>query len=94
MLLDVHHLGPSHNTWFTARFGPHDGDYMYHCHNIVHEDSSMMVAFRTGGESPDAPEKWDPSVGAGAHPVSPLCRSTHHVTLYHLATALLSQLLS
>lgn len=36
-ITDVHHLGPGHNIWFIARYGPHDGDYMYHCvSNGVH----------------------------------------------------------
>jgi Multicopper oxidase len=28
-----------------ARFGPHLGEYMMHCHNGVHEDDEMMRAF-------------------------------------------------
>lgn len=28
-----------------ARFGPHLGEYMLHCHNGVHEDHEMMRAF-------------------------------------------------
>jgi hypothetical protein len=28
------------------RFGPHKGDYMYHCHNLRHEDNQMIRAFR------------------------------------------------
>ena len=28
-----------------ARFGPHLGEYMFHCHNAVHEDHEMMRAF-------------------------------------------------
>jgi spore coat protein A, manganese oxidase len=37
-----------------ARFGPHRGKYMIHCHNIVHEDHDMMTQFEvgTGGSSP------------------------------------------
>lgn len=28
-----------------ARFGPHAGRYVLHCHNLVHEDHSMMTTF-------------------------------------------------
>jgi FtsP/CotA-like multicopper oxidase with cupredoxin domain len=31
-----------------ARFGPHRGKYMIHCHNIVHEDHDMMTQFEVG----------------------------------------------
>ena len=31
-----------------ARFGPHLGEYMMHCHNAVHEDHEMMRAFMVG----------------------------------------------
>jgi FtsP/CotA-like multicopper oxidase with cupredoxin domain len=31
-----------------ARFGPHLGEYMFHCHNAVHEDHEMMRAFMVG----------------------------------------------
>jgi FtsP/CotA-like multicopper oxidase with cupredoxin domain len=31
-----------------ARFGPHLGEYMFHCHNGVHEDHEMMRAFMVG----------------------------------------------
>lgn len=37
-----------------ARFGPHKGKYMMHCHNLVHEDHDMMNQFEvgTGGSHP------------------------------------------
>ena len=28
-----------------ARFAPHAGVYVLHCHNLVHEDHSMMTQF-------------------------------------------------
>lgn len=31
-----------------ARFGPHRGKYMMHCHNLVHEDHDMMNQFEVG----------------------------------------------
>ena len=30
---------------FAARYGPHLGNYMMHCHNVVHEDHDMLRAF-------------------------------------------------
>ncbi len=36
------------------RFGPHEGRYMVHCHNLPHEDHDMMSQFRVGrAVSPD-----------------------------------------
>ncbi|KAF8469533.1 Cupredoxin [Kalaharituber pfeilii] len=31
-----------------ARFHPWTGQYMFHCHNLVHEDGDMMAAFDVG----------------------------------------------
>jgi hypothetical protein len=31
--------------YVVARFGAHKGDYMFHCHNLIHEDNDMMRAF-------------------------------------------------
>ena len=41
---DVIHLGPGETIYMLARFGPHKGDYMFHCHNLVHEDHLMIRA--------------------------------------------------
>jgi len=41
---DVFYLGPSNEVWVLARFGAHKGDYMFHCHNLIHEDNDMMRA--------------------------------------------------
>ena len=43
---DVFYLGPSEVIYVLARFGPHKGDYMFHCHNLIHEDNDMMRAMR------------------------------------------------
>lgn len=43
---DVFYLGPSEIVYVLARFGPHKGDYMFHCHNLIHEDNDMMRAMR------------------------------------------------
>jgi FtsP/CotA-like multicopper oxidase with cupredoxin domain len=42
---DVFYLGPGTDVYVVARFGPHKGDYMFHCHNLIHEDNDMMRAF-------------------------------------------------
>jgi FtsP/CotA-like multicopper oxidase with cupredoxin domain len=41
---DVFYLGPSEVVYAIARFGAHKGDYMFHCHNLIHEDNDMMRA--------------------------------------------------
>jgi len=43
---DVFYLGPSEVIYVVARFGAHKGDYMFHCHNLIHEDNDMMRAMR------------------------------------------------
>eukprot|EP00877_Chromochloris_zofingiensis_P011113 jgi/Chrzof1/6255/Cz17g17180.t1 len=43
---DVVYLGPSQDIFVVARFGAHRGDFMFHCHNLVHEDNDMMRAMR------------------------------------------------
>lgn len=43
---DVMYLGPSNTLWMIARYGAHKGDYMFHCHNLRHEDNDMMRAYR------------------------------------------------
>jgi spore coat protein A len=37
------------------KFGPHEGRYMIHCHNLVHEDHDMMSQFRVGPKRDDDP---------------------------------------
>ena len=54
-------LGPKDTTYVAegetvrtvARFGPQQGRYMIHCHNLVHEDHDMMVQFQVGTGGPD-----------------------------------------
>jgi spore coat protein A, manganese oxidase len=36
-----------------GRFGPHEGKYMMHCHNLVHEDHDMMTQFEVGTQGCD-----------------------------------------
>ena len=45
---DVVNLGPGNDIWVLTLWGPNDGDYMFHCHNLVHEDTDMMLAAGVG----------------------------------------------
>jgi FtsP/CotA-like multicopper oxidase with cupredoxin domain len=56
---DVFHIGEFEKVRIIAKFGTREGNYiqgkfMMHCHNLVHEDHSMMTQFEVGkkGESP------------------------------------------
>ncbi|KAK5110926.1 hypothetical protein LTR62_005464 [Meristemomyces frigidus] len=44
-LKDVVLLEPGETVRVLAYFGPENGVYMFHCHNLVHEDNTMMDAF-------------------------------------------------
>jgi FtsP/CotA-like multicopper oxidase with cupredoxin domain len=58
-----------------ARFAPHRGKYMMHCHNIVHEDHDMMTQFEVGknGSSPlSDPAKPLPAPALGSTTPPPL----------------------
>lgn len=45
---DVVYVGEDDNIRVIARFGPHQGKYIMHCHNTVHEDHDMMTQFQVG----------------------------------------------
>jgi spore coat protein A, manganese oxidase len=47
---DVVYVGEGETVRVVAKFGPHEGRYMIHCHNLVHEDHDMMSQFRIGRE--------------------------------------------
>ena len=38
-------VGEASTVRIAARFAPHTGRYVLHCHNLVHEDHSMMTQF-------------------------------------------------
>jgi spore coat protein A, manganese oxidase len=62
---DVVYVGENEKVDLVMRFGPHQGRYMVHCHNLPHEDHSMMFQFRVGlGE--DDPDPCDPMTAAMA----------------------------
>ncbi|KAK7914450.1 hypothetical protein PG985_012153 [Apiospora marii] len=44
-LKDVVWLGPNEEVVVEANYAPWDGLYMFHCHNLIHEDHEMMAAF-------------------------------------------------
>lgn len=54
---DVFHVGEFETLRVIAKFGTRDGKYiqgkfMMHCHNLVHEDHSMMTLFEVGKDGP------------------------------------------
>lgn len=44
-LKDVVWLNTGETVRVEAQYGPWAGEYMFHCHNLVHEDHEMMAAF-------------------------------------------------
>lgn len=44
-LKDVVWLGPGETVTVEAHYAPWDGVYMFHCHNLIHEDHEMMAVF-------------------------------------------------
>jgi len=64
---DVAYVGENETVRVVAKFGPHEGRYMIHCHNLVHEDHDMMHQFRVGKDKgnypgdPNDPIKSDPA---------------------------------
>src|SRR3712207_6985992 len=52
-------FGENEKVRVIARFGPQQGRYMMHCHNLVHEDHDMMTHFDVGptGEDPSRSEE-------------------------------------
>jgi spore coat protein A, manganese oxidase len=50
---DVAYVGENETVRVIAKFGPQEGRYMIHCHNLVHEDHDMMVQFQVGDNRDD-----------------------------------------
>jgi spore coat protein A, manganese oxidase len=50
---DTVYLGEGETIRVIAKFGPQQGKYMMHCHNTVHEDHDMMIAFQVGDGGAD-----------------------------------------
>jgi FtsP/CotA-like multicopper oxidase with cupredoxin domain len=57
---DVMYVGENETVRVLAKFGPHRGRYMVHCHNLPHEDHDMMVQFGVG---------WRPGTADRNHPI-------------------------
>ncbi|MFI7493783.1 multicopper oxidase family protein [Kocuria sp. M4R2S49] len=62
---DVVYVGEGETVRLLMKFGPHQGRYMIHCHNLSHEDHDMMVQFRVGLQEGE-PDPWDPMTAAPA----------------------------
>jgi FtsP/CotA-like multicopper oxidase with cupredoxin domain len=60
---DVAYVGENETVRVLARYGPHRGRYMIHCHNLVHEDHDMMHQFGVGWR-PGEPDPNDPIIAA------------------------------
>jgi FtsP/CotA-like multicopper oxidase with cupredoxin domain len=52
---DVVYVGEGETARVVMKFGPHEGKYMIHCHNLVHEDHDMMTQFRVGPKKDNDP---------------------------------------
>jgi spore coat protein A len=63
---DVVYVGEGETVRVVAKFGPHEGRYMIHCHNLVHEDHDMMSQYRIGPLRTDDPNH--PISAAPAYP--------------------------
>ena len=50
---DVAYVGENETVRVIIKFGPQEGRYMIHCHNLVHEDHDMMTQFEAGEGGPD-----------------------------------------
>jgi FtsP/CotA-like multicopper oxidase with cupredoxin domain len=64
---DTVYVGEGETVQVIAKFGPHRGRYMIHCHNLPHEDHDMMHQFRVGLNPGDA----DPNDPITADPPVP-----------------------
>ncbi|MDX6375789.1 MAG: hypothetical protein QOE98_92, partial [Gaiellaceae bacterium] len=59
---DVVYVGENEVVRVIMRFEHHEGKYMMHCHNLVHEDHDMMTQFQVG-DTPRALDVNDPIKG-------------------------------
>jgi len=62
---DVAYTGEGETVRVIAKFGPHRGRYMVHCHNLPHEDHDMMTQFAVGWR-PGQADPNDPILAARA----------------------------
>ena len=68
---DVVYIGENETVRLLMKFEHQQGRYMMHCHNLVHEDHSMMSQFLVGVDAP----AYDPIHAAPAQhkPALPVC---------------------
>lgn len=71
---DVVFLDENETAEVIARFHPWRGQYMFHCHNLVHEDGDMMAAFDVG-DTKEHPENGD----IYSDPLSTIFRSKPYI---------------
>jgi FtsP/CotA-like multicopper oxidase with cupredoxin domain len=45
VVIDFVNLDGGDEVRVIARFGPYSGKYVFHCHNLEHEDMAMMANF-------------------------------------------------
>jgi spore coat protein A, manganese oxidase len=57
---DTVYVGEGESVRVIADYGPNEGRYMIHCHNLVHEDHDMMTQYEVGSNGAD-PIKADPA---------------------------------
>ncbi len=77
---DTFYVGDFETLDIIGRFGPHEGRYMMHCHNLVHEDHDMMSQFEVGNGGCDPcgaparplpePSSFDEPIGIPDHECS------------------------
>ncbi len=77
---DTFYVGDFETLDIVGRFGPHEGRYMMHCHNLVHEDHDMMSQFAVGNGGCDPcgaparplpePSSFDEPIGIPDHECS------------------------
>ncbi|UKA56635.1 multicopper oxidase family protein (plasmid) [Arthrobacter sp. FW305-BF8] len=65
---DVVYVGEGETVRLVMKFEHHRGRYMIHCHNLPHEDHSMMSQFSVGIDTND-PDPNDPIEAAKPHPI-------------------------
>ena len=71
---DTVYVGEGETVRLLMKFGPHQGRYMVHCHNLVHEDHDMMAQYQVGESAdpdPNDPMTADPAVPAGTSSTTP-----------------------
>jgi FtsP/CotA-like multicopper oxidase with cupredoxin domain len=66
---DTVYVGENETVRVIMRFGPREGRYMIHCHNVTHEDHDMMVAYEVGRGGPDPATAAPPGQASEAPPL-------------------------